>query len=64
MRELVALASAVTIDTAVSTPPVYVHPKVAAASGQDRFCINKMHLSAPLCLNRMPDHSLSFLRSN
>ena len=49
MRELITLASAVTINASVSTSPVYIHSKVSATAGQNPLCIHKMHLpSSPL----------------
>ena len=48
MRELITFAPAVTVNTAVRTSTVYIHPIIAAASGQYSFCLNKMHAFCPL----------------
>jgi hypothetical protein len=43
MRELVTPAPAVTVNAAMTAPPVNVHSITAAAAGQYSFGINKMH---------------------
>ncbi len=43
MRELIAAAPAVTVNAAVGTSPIDVHPVIPASPGKDPFRVHKVH---------------------